>query len=94
MTDHMRPNNHTVTAAMTRTRSNSPETRADTRRAARVLVELNVKDMGVTLWAAAPSADRPHQEPTGHGALTVQPGPGGDPRGCLRSPARVSSGSR
>ena len=48
-TDHIRPRTHRATAAITRTSSNSTETRADVRSAARVLVELNVTDMGITL---------------------------------------------
>src|SRR6478609_7934634 len=56
-TDHMRPSNHNATAVMTRTRSNSPETRAETRRAARVLVELIVTDMRFTLLARGGASD-------------------------------------
>ncbi|MEV5159578.1 DUF6233 domain-containing protein [Streptomyces sp. NPDC053728] len=41
---------------MTRTRSNSTETRAEVRRAARVLVELSVTDMRITLWGDDPPA--------------------------------------
>ncbi len=45
-TDHIRPVTHRATAVITRTSSNSTETRADVRSAAAVFLELNVADMG------------------------------------------------
>lgn len=52
-TDHMRPRIHRATAAISRTSSDSAETRAALRRAAAVFGELSVSDMGLTLWSSA-----------------------------------------